>query len=313
MAPVKSVSRESRRGFAQVAGAGPRTGSALAGRFRGGAVAPPKPKRPNRLAEKRLLDAAKAGEPDALRELVERAAAPAWRWSKGFCRNTDDAADLAQDVLVTLMRSLADFRGDASLSTWTYIVARRACARRRQREDRGRSLDSPSHAHLREQPDPGGGPARRFEQLELSGRLESAIAALPEPQRAVLVLRDVEGLSAAEVAKVLGLGERAVKSRLHRARLAVRERLAPYVAGRDAPAPGAACPETARMLSRYLEGELDAAACERMDHHVRGCTACGGSCASLRAVLGACGAYRERRVPAELQRAVRDAVRGLSG
>jgi RNA polymerase sigma-70 factor (ECF subfamily) len=282
-----------------------------AARFRQGVPGIFKTKSPNVLEENRLLAAARAGDPAARRRLLERAAAPAWRWSHGFCRNPDDAADLAQDVLVTLMRSLPRFRGDSSLSTWTYTVARRACARRRQRESRAHSLDAPSHAHLRDRPDPGAGPARHLEQRELAERLETAIAALPEAQRAVLVMRDVEGLALADVAAVLSLGERAVKSRLHRARLAVRDRLAPFVAGGDAPAPGSDCPETARMLSTYLEGELDAGTCARMERHVAGCPACGGACTSLRAVLGACRGYGAQRVPPELQRAIKDAVSSL--
>jgi RNA polymerase sigma-70 factor (ECF subfamily) len=170
------------------------------------------------------------------------------------------------------------------------VVARRACARRRQRGKRQQPLDAPAYAHLRDRPDPSPGPARRVERRELARRLEGAIAELPESQRAVLVMRDVEGLSAAEVGEALGLGERAVKSRLHRARLALRSRLAPYVNGGDAPEPARGCPETARMLSRWLEGELS------------------GACVSLRSVLGACREYGGRAVPRELQRAVREAV-----
>jgi RNA polymerase sigma-70 factor (ECF subfamily) len=102
---------------------------------------------------------------------------------------------------------------------------------------------------------------------------------------------------------------RAVKSRLHRARLALRDGLAPYVIGGDAPAPAAGCPETARMLSRWFEGELSAGTCARMERHVSGCPACGGVCTSLRKVLGACREYGERPVPREVQRAVREAVR----
>ena len=261
-----------------------------------------------RADERRLLLAARGGDAAALRQLLERAAEPAWRWSKGFCRNADDAADLVQDVLVSLLRSLASFRADSSLSTWTYVVARRACARRQQRERRHRDLDAPEHAHLRERADDAPGPARRYERRQLAARLEAAIAALPEAQRAVLVMRDIELLSAAEVGEVLGLGERAVKSRLHRARLALRETLAPYVTGGDAPARERGCPETARMLSRWFEGELSAGTCARMQEHVRSCPACGGACTSLRAVLGACRAYGERSVPRDLQRAVRAAV-----
>ncbi|MEQ1832974.1 MAG: sigma-70 family RNA polymerase sigma factor, partial [Candidatus Eisenbacteria bacterium] len=171
-----------------------------------------------RAAEARLLKAARAGDAAALRDLLTRASAPAWRWSRGFCRNSEDAADLVQDVLHMLLRSLERFRGDASLSTWTYVVARRACARRQQRGKRQQPLDAPAYAHLRDIPDAAAGPARRLERRELAERLESAIAELPQAQRAVLVMRDVEGLSAAEVGEALGLGERAVKSRLHRAR-----------------------------------------------------------------------------------------------
>lgn len=260
-------------------------------------------------SETRLVERARAGDPKALEDLLRRASAPAWRWSRGFCRNAEDAADLVQDVLHSLLRSLARFRGDASLSTWTYVVARRACARKRARGRRMGSLDDPEAASLRDRPDPSAGPAHRAERRELGARLESAISALPLPQREVLVMRDVEGLSAAEVGEALGLGERAVKSRLHRARLAVRAALAPYVAGHDAPAPDTGCPRTALMLSRYLEGELDASTCERMEQHVRGCEACGGTCASLRAVLGTCRAHATGPVPLELQRAVRAAVR----
>jgi RNA polymerase sigma-70 factor (ECF subfamily) len=263
---------------------------------------------PTRAAENRLLRAARDGDAAALRDLLQRASAPAWRWSRGFCRNPDDAADLVQDVLHTLLRSLQRFRGDSSLSTWTYVVARRACARRRQRGKRQAPLDAPAYAHLRDRADGAPGPVHRLERRELAERLEAAIAELPVAQRSVLVMRDVEGLSAAEVGEALGIGERAVKSRLHRARLALRERLAPYVRGGDAPAPSRGCPETARMLSRWFEGELSADTCARMEAHVRGCPSCSGACTSLRGVLGACRDYGARPVPRELQRAVRDAV-----
>jgi RNA polymerase sigma-70 factor (ECF subfamily) len=272
-----------------------------------------KQKSSNGLSERRLIVAARAGDPEARRELLERAAAPAWRWSNGFCRNRDDADDLAQDVLVALLRSLGTLRGDASLSTWTYTVARRACARRRTRERRAESLDAPGAARLRERADPGAGPARRLERRELADRLERAIAALPEPQRQVLVMRDVEGLGAAQVGEVLGIGERAVKSRLHRARVAVRASLAPYVSGGDAPGPSPGCPEAVELLSRRLEGELDRATCARMERHVRTCPACEARCASLRAVLGACRDYARTPVPGELRRAVRRAAAGSAG
>jgi RNA polymerase sigma-70 factor (ECF subfamily) len=300
--PTKSESHKTPKGFPAAVVAAGRTRNS---RSPNGKAAPAA----ERAAERKLLLAARSGDRKALGELLLHASAPAWRWSMGFCRDTDDAADLVQDVLHTLLRSLASFRGDASLSTWTYVVARRACTRRRRREQRQRPLDAPAYAHLRDRADGAPGPARRLERSELAARLEQAIGALPDAQREVLVLRDVEGLSANEVGAALGLGVRAVKSRLHRARLALRERLAPYVAGGDAPAPSGGCPETARMLSRWFEGELSAGTCARMERHVSGCPACEGTCTSLREVLGACREYGGRAVPRELQRAVRDAVR----
>src|SRR6266540_6127679 len=136
-----------------------------------------------------------------------------------------------------------------------------------------------------------------------------AIATLPASLRDVLVLRDVEGLSAAQAGRQLDLGERAVKSRLHRARVALRELLAPHLAPEAPRAPG--CPDVALQLSRFLEGELDAGACARLEKHVAGCAGCGAACSSLRAALGACVAWRSAPVPAHVRGAVRAALREM--
>lgn len=263
-----------------------------------------------RAAEAKLVAAARKGDRRALNELFKAAAEPALRFSRGFCRDPHEAEDLAQDVMATLLRTLHTFRGDSSLSTWTYTVARRACGRRKKRMARQAPLDEAGPQAL-EQASPDAGPHGRLERRQLGEAIERAIVALPAAQRDVLVLRDVEGLPAAEVAKIVGIGERAVKSRLHRARLAVREQLAPFVQGGDAPARAGQCPDTARMLSRYLEGELSPAVCARMEEHVASCPACGGACASLRAVLGACRDYGRQSVPPEMRLAVRTAVKDL--
>ncbi len=261
-----------------------------------------------RATETRLLLSAQSGDAQALRRLLELAAAPAWRFSRGFCRDPDDAEDLVQDVLITLMRTLKSFRGESSLSTWTYTVARRACARRRRRTQRHIESSSSAARSIERQAHPGPTPEQVLDRRELAAAIESAVASLPVGQRSVVVMRDVEGLSAADVAEVLGIGERAVKSRLHRARLTLRSLLAPFVAGGAVPSPMAACPDTARLLSRYLEGEVDAATCARMEAHVHGCASCAAACQSLRKVLGACRAYGTARVPVEVRAAVHRAV-----
>jgi RNA polymerase sigma-70 factor, ECF subfamily len=264
----------------------------------------------SRRAEAKLITAARRGDAKALTQVVELAAGPASRFSRAFCRDPHDAEDLAQDVLATLLRSLDSFRGDSSLSTWTYIVAKRACSRLRQRSARQAPLAA-DDARLVHLADPAAGPQRRLERRQLGEALERAIAALPVAQREVLVLRDVEGLPASEVGEVLGLGERAVKSRLHRARLALRAQLAPFVGAADAPPPAASCPDTAHMLSRYVEGELNPAVCARMEEHVRACPSCGDACHSLREVLGACRAYGERPLTADVRKAVKQAVKAV--
>ena len=261
-----------------------------------------------RAAEARLLSAAQGGNAAALTQLLERAAGPAHRFSMGFCRDPHDAEDLVQEVLAALLQSLKSFRGESSLTTWTYIVAKRACGRMRKRRARHTRLeDLPTETQL--VADTSREPERKFARRRLGGALERAIASLPMAQRQVLVLRDVEGLPAVEVGRVLGLGERAVKSRLHRARLALRELLAPFVAGHDAPAPGKGCPDTARLLSRYVEGELSPDFCARLESQVSACPGCAGACDSLREVLGVCCAYGNRALPADVRREVRSAIR----
>ncbi len=270
----------------------------------------PAPPAPTRRDEARLLAAARGGDRTALTKLLELVAGPAQRFTQGFCRDPHDAEDLAQDVLATLLRSLDTFRGDSSLTTWVYTVARRSCIRMRRRAARQSPLPN-DDATLIARPDPGAEPHRGLERRQLGEALERAIASLPMAQREVLVMRDVEGLPAAEVGKVLGLGERAVKSRLHRARLVLREKLAPHFGHADAPAAGPSCPDTARALSRYVEGELSPGVCAKMEAHVKGCPACGEACQSLKQVLGACRDYGDRKLSSEMRAAVKRAVRGL--
>jgi RNA polymerase sigma-70 factor (ECF subfamily) len=265
--------------------------------------------------ERRLLAAVRRGDRRALDLVTRRVAGSLYRFSRGFCRNPDDADDVAQDVLSALVSSLPRFRGDSSLSSWAYVVARNACARRRRREARQIPFED-GDVVAQTLRDPGAGPERQAERRELREALERAIAALPASLRDVLVLRDVEGLPASQVARRLGLGERAVKSRLHRARVALRDELEPHVGAEVAPRRAARassgspdCPDVPRLLSRFLEGELDARACSRLEAHVSACAGCSAACDSLRTALGACAAWRRAPVPARLQTAVRAALR----
>jgi RNA polymerase sigma-70 factor (ECF subfamily) len=141
--------------------------------------------------------------------------------------------------------------------------------------------------------------------------LQQAISALDPMYREVLVLRDVEGLPASEVGEVLGLSIEAVKSRLHRARVAVRERIAPLLSVPSAPAeapraPG--CPDIVALFSRKLEGEISGNVCAELEEHVKACDHCRARCDSLRATLTLCSQSGEQ-VPAGVERSVREALR----
>ena len=257
-----------------------------------------------------LLGALRTGDDRALAQLLERHAPAIHRFGVKMCRDPEDAKDVMQDTLLAAARGLRDFRGGASLSTWLFTVARSFCIKKRRRRvgDPGEllSLDAGDAGDVRAPTPP---PDELAATHEIGAALDAAIGALEPMYREVLVLRDVEGLTAQEVATVLGVGVDAVKSRLHRARLAVRDRLAPMLAPAGPPS-GADCPDLGPVLSRYLEGDIGPDQCVAMERHVAQCPQCQARCDSLRGTLALCrSSAREGRVPAEVQDAVRRALR----
>jgi RNA polymerase sigma-70 factor (ECF subfamily) len=136
---------------------------------------------------------------------------------------------------------------------------------------------------------------------------QEALLALPESQREVVLLRDVEGLSAEEAARVVGIEVPALKSRLHRARLAMQQRLAALL-GDDSGHP-ATCPELTRELLTRDEDELDQAACARLEQHLERCPRCGPACEELKQSVSLCRALPGGGVPTEVRARVRRALR----
>lgn len=267
-----------------------------------------------------VLDAARAGDARALEMLLERHQAQVYRFGLKMCRDPEDAKDVLQDTLLAMARSVRDFRGASSISTWLYAIARSFCIKKRRRSTsapaRARSLDTDAATEARRLADP----ARSLDDVmldkEIAHALDDAIGALDPIYREVLILRDVEGLTAPEVAEVLGVTVAAVKSRLHRARLEVRGRVAP-VLGIAAEAGGTkpnTCRDVLLEYSRYLEGEISAHVCAEMERHIETCDRCRGACESLKRSLALCRGTPSAQVPPEAQRSVRAAVREfLSG
>jgi RNA polymerase sigma-70 factor (ECF subfamily) len=260
-----------------------------------------------------LIHAARGGDGEALDALLRQYQPRIYRFGVKMCGDPEDARDVLQETLFAVARTLPGFRGASSVSTWLYTIARSFCIKKRRRSvfaPEVVSLESEG-ALARGAPDTGPDPERSLADRELAAALESAIGSLEPAYREVLLLRDVEGLPAAEVAEVTGLSIAAVKSRLHRARAAVRDRLAPFLAPAQPAAGPGVCPDVVGLLSRHLEGEIGPEACAEMERHVAACPGCSARCESLKKTLRLCRSESAPQVPAPLQESIRQGIRAL--
>jgi RNA polymerase sigma-70 factor (ECF subfamily) len=265
-----------------------------------------------------LLDAVRGGDRRALERLLARHQSQIYRFGAKMCRDEEDAKDVLQETMIAAARTIPEFRGTSAVSTWLYAIARSFCIKKRRTSKFAPERIDSLEAHAEQAAEVAD--TRRTPEEDVAGRqlqiaLEKAIAELDPMYREVLALRDVEGLSAAEVAEVMGLSVEAVKSRLHRARTSVRERIAPLLGmavpgGAPPAAPGPGCQDVVQLFSRRLEGEIDAGACAELEKHLQECAACRGRCETLRTTLALCRqAGATAAVPAHVERSVREALR----
>jgi RNA polymerase sigma-70 factor (ECF subfamily) len=184
-----------------------------------------------------IIEGLRRADPTAIEQLVTTFGGKIYRVAHGITRNAADAEEVAQDVLLTVTRRIASFEGGSALWTWMYrITTNAALNKRRGKRHQVEVPLEPDQPAWKPDGHRDGDRAflladwsQRPDEVLLSkeGReiLEAALARLPGDYRAVVVLRDVEGLSNDEVAEVLGDTVGSVKSRLHRARVALREHL----------------------------------------------------------------------------------------
>jgi RNA polymerase sigma-70 factor, ECF subfamily len=180
-----------------------------------------------------LVAAAKSGDAAAFEELVERYERKIFRLTMNITRNKEDAEDSMQDAFLKSYAHLKDFAGDSRFYTWLVrIAANEALMRLRKRRPNQFSLDEPIEGEDDLMPvqleDWGPSPEQRFAQTEMREILSGVIDELEPDYRTVFALRDVEELSTEETAKALGISVPAVKSRLLRARLKLRDKLNRY-------------------------------------------------------------------------------------
>ncbi len=181
-----------------------------------------------------LVRRARAGDGEAFRELVERHERAIFRLAQHITQNAQDAEDVLQETFLRAFEHLDEFRGDSKFSTWLVRIAvnQALMKLRKRKSDRSVSLDETfdtgEDVVVREIAVWEGDPEQLYSQAELRNILASAIDSLPPIFRTVFALRDIEELSTEETAQILNLSVPAVKSRLLRARLQLREKLTRY-------------------------------------------------------------------------------------
>ncbi|GIV80048.1 sigma-70 family RNA polymerase sigma factor [Litorilinea aerophila] len=193
--------------------------------------------------EQQLVARAQQGDPAALAAIVEAHQQRIYHVALRMCGNPQDAEETLQETFLKAIQALPRFEGRSRLSTWLYRIASNLCLMQRRRD-----AAEPLHFSVDVAADGSDGeaedlfpptlvdwsydPDALLLDAELRQVMEEAIGQLPPKLRLVFIWRDLEGLSTGEVAEVLGISESAVKVRLHRARLQLRERLSAYFAER---------------------------------------------------------------------------------
>ena len=198
----------------------------------------------DRTQDRQLIARLQAGDDAAVQELAERYSPRIFQLAMRHMKNREDAEEVTQDVLMKVYRKIGAFRGDAALSSWIYRItfntamsrlrttkAARAADQERERtlaaeqsgDDRQRAARQPADwSHL---------PDEEMLRLQLRTAVQMAIDELPEIYRAPVVLRDIQGLSTEEASTRLKVKDQTLKSRLHRGRLMLRERLREFTNG----------------------------------------------------------------------------------
>jgi RNA polymerase sigma-70 factor, ECF subfamily len=178
-----------------------------------------------------LVERAKRGDVQAFEQLIGQYEKKVFNTAYRLTGNSEDAADVAQEAFLRAYSSLPEFRGDSSFATWLFRIVHNACLDelRKRKRQRVTSLDEPISGEDGEMDrqlaiaDASDGPEQALERVEVQRAVQESIGALDEEYRVVVVMRDIQGYSYNEIADALGINLGTVKSRLNRARNALKE------------------------------------------------------------------------------------------
>ncbi|MCD6406137.1 MAG: sigma-70 family RNA polymerase sigma factor [Planctomycetes bacterium] len=180
--------------------------------------------------EMEIVARARGGDVAAFTALVRRYENRIYNLAFRMLGNADDAADVAQETFLAAYEGLGRFRAESTLYTWLYRIAvNKALSRRRAKSSRREFVPADDPSPLLTAASRFQTPDEVAEETERAGIVQDAVSRLPGDLRAVVVLRDIEGLEYEEIAAVLELALGTVKSRLHRARLSLRGTLARHL------------------------------------------------------------------------------------
>jgi RNA polymerase sigma-70 factor (ECF subfamily) len=190
--------------------------------------------------QQNLVTRLKSRDKLALEDLLREHGARIYGVALQITRNETDAQEVMQDALITIWQKIDTFEGRSAFPTWLHrVTANAALMKLRKNKRFSQHVPLESDGPDRDLPviqlaDPREGPDAALARGELGARVRHAIDALPEPYRTTVLLSDVDELSMEEIARATGMTEAAVKSRLHRGRLALRKVLAPYLQENEA-------------------------------------------------------------------------------
>jgi len=172
-----------------------------------------------------LIEGAKSGDDTALGRLVEQVYPTIRRWALVQTGDPTEADDLTQEVAVMMIRKLDTFQGDARFESWLYSMTRNAAIDSFRKRKRSRRLVEHPHATVELMPDATEDPSRAVERAELSGLLRTFFSELPNRQREVFDLVELQGMPATEAAELMGVEAVSVRAHLFKARRQIRSRI----------------------------------------------------------------------------------------
>ena len=182
------------------------------------------------MSEKELVRLLKKGDRNAFNELISEYQNRVINIAYGMLSDADDALDASQEVFIKIFKNIDSFKEDSSLTTWIYRICANVCKdflRKRMRTGKTVSIyaTDDENNEILKIPDSASTPEERSEQAELQSLIREAMVELGEVARTVLVLCDIEGMSYDEIAAILKLPVGTVKSRINRARQALRKKI----------------------------------------------------------------------------------------